>query len=128
LPVSSGSTASAPNIDDGAAIAQIMNRRDVPWTIRDDRRASEEMAAALKQPDAPFGQFGLDTLNADTNAVESDSTSDSTSTGMDAQLGHAPTSARRSWRRSKASCRAPRPASNPSIGGRRGDWSTEPTS
>jgi hypothetical protein len=72
--------------DDGRAIAQILDGWALPWTIRGDRRAYNDLAGALKQLDAPFGQFGLDTLNADTSAVESDSASDSTYTGMDAQL------------------------------------------
>jgi len=83
---------------DGAAIAQIIgstqNGRDrwshgqsaLPWTIRVNERGYEELAAAYKQLDAPFGEFGLGTLDADTTALASNSTNDATYTGMDSQL------------------------------------------
>jgi hypothetical protein len=59
----------------------------MPWTIRVDHRPYEELEGALKQLNAPFGQFGMDTLNADTSAISTGSHSDdSTYTGMDWQL------------------------------------------
>jgi hypothetical protein len=84
---------------DGAAIAQIIgsshNGRDrwsrggnsaLPWTIRADERGYEGLSAAYQQLDAPFGQFGLNTLDADTTALASKSTNDATYTGTDSQL------------------------------------------
>jgi hypothetical protein len=74
---------------DGAAIAQIIgsghNGRDwwghggqsaLPWTIRVNERGYEGLTAAYQQLDAPFGQFGLNTLDADTAALATNSTSD----------------------------------------------------
>jgi hypothetical protein len=73
--------------DDGDAIAQVLTGGALPATIRTDHVAYDALEAAYKQIDAPFGEFGMDTLNADTNAIESGSnTSDSTYTGMDSQL------------------------------------------
>ena len=72
--------------DDGAAIAQIVKPSALPWSIRVARRPYEQLEAALKQVDAPFGQFGMNTLDADSNAVESTSANDATYTGMDSQL------------------------------------------
>jgi hypothetical protein len=73
--------------DDGDTIAQILDQSALPWTIRVDHRPYEQLEAALKQLNAPFGQFGMDTLNADTSAISTGSDSDdSTYTGMDSQL------------------------------------------
>ncbi len=83
---------------DGAAIAQIIgsahDRSDpwsrgqnaLPWTIRANERGYEDLAAAYKQLDAPFGEFGLGTLDADTTALASNSSGDATYTGMTSQL------------------------------------------
>jgi hypothetical protein len=83
---------------DGAAIAQIIGsthggwdpwsraQSALPWTIRVDERGYEDLDAAYKQLDAPFGEFGLQTLDADTTALASNSTNDATYTGTDSQL------------------------------------------
>ncbi len=83
---------------DGAAIAQIIGsthsgwdpwsrgQSALPWTIRANERGYEDLDAAYKQLDAPFGEFGLQTLDADTTALASNSTNDATYTGMDSQL------------------------------------------
>jgi hypothetical protein len=86
---------------DGAAIAQIIgstNRgwdpwsrgRDdsaLPWTIRANERGYEALTAAYQQLDAPFGQFGLNTLTADTTALAGGTSSNDTAyTNTDSQL------------------------------------------
>ena len=72
---------------DGAANAQILDRwGGLPWTISIDRGVFNRLASAYKQLDAPFGAFGMSTLNADTSALASNSPSDATYTGMDDQL------------------------------------------
>lgn len=71
---------------DGATIAQIVDNSALPRTIRDSKGAYDELEAAFKQVNAPFGEFGMNTLNADTNAIESTSPGDSTYIGMDQQL------------------------------------------
>jgi hypothetical protein len=85
---------------DGAAIAPIIGStgagRDrygrghdtsaLPWTIRADEPAYDALAAAYKQLDAPYGQFGLQTLAADTSAVASNTSNDATYTDMTFQL------------------------------------------
>ena len=72
---------------DGAATAQILDRwGGLPWTISIDRGVFNRLASAYKQLDAPFGAFGMSTLNADTSALASNSPSDATYTGMDDQL------------------------------------------
>ena len=73
--------------DDGDTIAQMLSGSALPWTIRVDKRPYEQLEAAMKQLNAPFGQFGLDTLNADTNALKTGTGgSDSSYTAMDSQL------------------------------------------
>jgi hypothetical protein len=84
---------------DGTAIAPIIgstNRgRDwwsggqsaLPWTIRANERGYEDLAAAYKQLDAPYGEFGLGTLDADTTALAGgSSTNDSAYTATTSQL------------------------------------------
>jgi hypothetical protein len=84
---------------DGAAIAQIIGsahggwgpssrgNNALPWSIRANERGYEELAAAYKQLDAPFGEFGLGTLYADTTALATgSSSSDTTYTDMTSQL------------------------------------------
>jgi hypothetical protein len=84
---------------DGAAIAQIIgsarggwdrsNPGDnaLPWSIRANKRGYEELAAAYKQLDAPFGEFGLGTLDADTTALATgSSSSDASYTDTTSQL------------------------------------------
>jgi hypothetical protein len=83
---------------DGAAVAQIIGwtrggwgswgrgQNALAWTIRVNERGYEELAAAYQQLDAPFGQFGLNTLNADTSALASNSAGDTTYTDTTSQL------------------------------------------
>ena len=83
---------------DGAAIAQIIgsvhNGRDwwsrgqsaLPWTIRVNERGYEELTAAYQQLDAPFGEFWLNTLDADTSALASNTAQDATYTNTTSQL------------------------------------------
>jgi hypothetical protein len=70
--------------DDGAALAPILAGGALPATIRDNEKPYDQLVAVYKQLNAPFGEFGMDTLQADSNGVES--TSNSTYTGMDSQL------------------------------------------
>ena len=73
---------------DGAAIAQIIGsahsgrgrwghgQSALPRTIRLDERDYEDLTAAYQQLDAPFGEFGLGTLDADTAALAGGSSAD----------------------------------------------------
>ena len=82
----------------GAAIAQIIGsahsgwdrwsrgQNALPWTIGANGRGYEDLAAAYKQLDAPFGEFGLNTLGADTTALATNSTNDGTYTDTTSQL------------------------------------------
>ena len=83
---------------DGAAIAQIIGsthsgwdwwgggQSALPWTIRVNERGYEELTAAYQQLDAPFGEFGLKTLDADTSALASNTAQDATYTKTTSQL------------------------------------------
>jgi hypothetical protein len=73
-------------VGDGASIAPIMTATGMPRTIRLGQSAYDSLDAAYKQLDAPFGSFGMSTLQADTTGIESNAGGDSTYTGMDAQL------------------------------------------
>jgi hypothetical protein len=69
---------------DGRAIEQILSGG--PVTSPEQIQLLERLGATLKQLDAPFGRFGLATLEADTKALATDSPADSDYTGMVAQL------------------------------------------
>ena len=83
---------------DGAAIAQIIGSTHsgwgwwgrgesaLPWTIRANERGYEDLDAAYKQLNAPFGEFGLNTLDADTSALASNSPRDASYADTTSQL------------------------------------------
>jgi hypothetical protein len=72
---------------DGRAIAQMISGWALPRTIRENRRAFDRLAAVYKQLDAPFGEFGMSTLDANTSAIESGTNGDdSTYVDTDDQL------------------------------------------
>jgi hypothetical protein len=71
---------------DGLAVAPILQRSATPSAIRQDELGYDLLSAAYTQLEAPFGAFGMQTLAADTNAVESNTPGDSTYTGIDADL------------------------------------------
>jgi hypothetical protein len=85
---------------DGAAIAQIIGSTHngwdwwrhggnsaLPWTISVNERGYEDLTSAYQQLDAPFGQFGLNTLDADTTALAGGTSSNDTAyTNTDSQL------------------------------------------
>ncbi len=73
---------------DGRAIAQILSAQSgaMPATIKDDLVDYERLSGVYKQLDAPFGKFGLQSLGADTHALATDSSGDSTYVSMDQQL------------------------------------------
>ncbi len=74
---------------DGRAIEQIL---DQPHSSHHDRGGSvhrfllDALGAAYKQLDAPFGSFGLDTLDADTSALAGTSSGDANYLATDGQL------------------------------------------
>jgi hypothetical protein len=71
---------------DGRAISQIMTPADTPAPIAADPSDYDALSTAYKQLDAPFGEFGRDSLQVSTKAVASTSSSDSTYQAWDAQL------------------------------------------
>ncbi len=73
---------------DGRAIIPILRKSALPSTLRTgaERAAFEELAVALKQLDAPFGEFGMNTLNADTSAIKSETPDEAGYEEMDSQL------------------------------------------
>ena len=52
-----------------------------PGFVRNEGEIDANLASAYRQLDAPFGEFGMGTLNADTSALASNSPSDATYTG-----------------------------------------------
>jgi len=70
---------------DGDAITPMMYA--APWTIRVDKGDYDRLEAVYKELQAPFGQFGVNTLDADTRALASGSdANDGSYTDMDSQL------------------------------------------
>jgi hypothetical protein len=71
---------------DGAATAKMVVPTDLPSTMRAALSTFEGLASAYTQLNAPFGKFGLDTLGANTTAIEGQSVNDSAYTNDDQQL------------------------------------------
>ncbi|MGZ4216749.1 MAG: hypothetical protein ACXVHB_00920 [Solirubrobacteraceae bacterium] len=72
--------------EDGRAIAQIMTPAATPAPIAADPTDYDALSSAYKQLDAPFGEFGRDSLMVSTKAVSTSSPSDSVYQAWDAQL------------------------------------------
>jgi hypothetical protein len=81
---------------DGRAIEQIYAHGETGWSGRGrndhagasafGREVLDQLGAAYKQLYAPFGEFGMDTLGADTRSLASDSAGDATYIDSDQQL------------------------------------------
>ena len=72
--------------DDGRAISQIMTPAAAPAPIKADPAGYDALSAAYKQLDAPFGEFGRDSLTVSTRAVATSSRDDDAYRAWDAQL------------------------------------------
>jgi hypothetical protein len=72
--------------EDGRAISQIMTSGATPAAIAADPADYDSLSAAYKQLDAPFGEFGRDSLMVSTKAVATTSPNDATYQAWDAQL------------------------------------------
>jgi hypothetical protein len=72
--------------DDGRAISQIMTSGGTPPAIAGDTSDYDALSAAYKQLDAPFGQFGRDSLQVSTKAAASSSPGDGVYQAWDSQL------------------------------------------
>jgi len=72
--------------EDGRAISQIMTSGATPAAIAADPSDYDSLSAAYKQLDAPFGEFGRDSLMVSTKAVSTASSNDATYQAWDAQL------------------------------------------
>ncbi len=73
-------------VPDGRAISQIMDPSDMPAGIAGDTSGYDALSNAYKQLDAPFGEFGRDSLQVSTRAVSTTSPNDSTYKRWDSQL------------------------------------------
>jgi hypothetical protein len=71
---------------DGRAVSKMLDTNALPLTMRAHQRQIQELGDVLKQLDAPFGEFAMNTLSADTKALESQSPEEKVYTGTDAQL------------------------------------------
>ncbi len=61
---------------DGRAILQVLNPSAIPASLRAYLHTLDELGAAYKQLNAPFGSLGLDSLSVATAGVTSGSASD----------------------------------------------------
>jgi hypothetical protein len=55
--------------DDGRVVTQIVGGKALPGELRRHRFVATQLGDAYKQPNAPFGAFGVDTLAASTKAI-----------------------------------------------------------
>jgi hypothetical protein len=60
--------------DDGRVVTEILDSQSVSQGLHPHSKTTEELGAAYKQVNAPFGQFALDTLQASTNALKQPAT------------------------------------------------------
>jgi hypothetical protein len=59
-----------PYVDDGRVITQIVNDKAQPKTLDKHDTTVQQLGDIYKQINAPFGQFGMDTLTASTIALK----------------------------------------------------------
>ncbi|HXO08061.1 MAG TPA: hypothetical protein VN880_08515 [Solirubrobacteraceae bacterium] len=71
---------------DGRAISQIMDPSDMPPAIAANTSDYDALSNAYKQLNAPFGEFGRDSLQVSTRAVSTSSSGDATYQAWDSQL------------------------------------------
>jgi len=75
-------------LHDGRVLLEPLAASAVPQSLRAHRETLLRLGTVYKQLTAPFGQFGMDTLVASTNAVKSGSTTDdSRYTTIETQIG-----------------------------------------
>ncbi|HET7420846.1 MAG TPA: hypothetical protein VFL27_10740 [Candidatus Dormibacteraeota bacterium] len=69
---------------DGRVITEVMDKHAIPQTLFEHRNTTSDLANVYEQLNAPFGQFGLDTLTASTRGIVStdDSVYGSTETSI----------------------------------------------
>jgi hypothetical protein len=58
-------------LDDGRVVTQILDQKSVPKGLDNHSNTTEELGAAYKAINAPFGDFALATLDWSTQAIES---------------------------------------------------------
>jgi hypothetical protein len=74
--------------NDGRAITQILDGNAVPLSVNQHRGVLEQLGAAYKQLDAPFGRLSMASLKVSTAGIPTGTTADDSAyTAMDAQLG-----------------------------------------
>jgi hypothetical protein len=76
-----------PYLHDGRVLIDQLEAWAVPETLRAHRETLRRLGKVYKQLNAPFGSFGMDTLAASTQAIESGSPADdSTYTSLEDQI------------------------------------------
>jgi hypothetical protein len=72
---------------DGRVLLEQLHDWAVPQTLQTHREALRQLGEVYKQLNAPFGQFGMDTLAISTRAIKSGSSNDdSTYTALESKL------------------------------------------
>jgi hypothetical protein len=56
---------------DGRVLTEALDKHAIPQRLFEHRNTTTELGAAYEQLNAPFGQFGMDTLTASTRAISS---------------------------------------------------------
>ena len=73
-------------VHDGRVLIDQLDARAVPQSLRAHRETLRRLGDVYKQLNAPFGQFGMDTLTLSTRAVKSNDSGDSTYTNLENQI------------------------------------------
>ena len=90
--------------DDGRAISQIMTPAATPSPIKADPAGYDALSAAYKQLDAPFGEFGRDSLMVSTRAVATELARRRHLSRLGRAAGRLPGGPGRRWQRRSTRC------------------------
>ncbi len=73
---------------DGRVVVEVLDTKAYAHSLTAHRETILRLGAMYKQVNAPFGQFGMDTLQASTRALASNTSGDTTYTAIDAQIAN----------------------------------------
>ncbi len=73
-------------VSDGRVLTEVVDSKAIAQALKDNQGTLEALGGAWKQINAPFGQFAMDTLQASTVALASDSPGDTTYIDIEGQI------------------------------------------
>ncbi|PYO01200.1 MAG: hypothetical protein DMD91_08400 [Candidatus Rokuibacteriota bacterium] len=74
-------------VHDGRVLIENLEGDAVPHRLREDSHTVRNLVAVFKQINAPFGEFGVNSLKVSTAALASNSPNDATYTSLESKIG-----------------------------------------